>query len=177
MEVEDQTAQDHPRNVKTLFSFYSNYLWNRLSSLLPTSDSNFLGKISSLSRQTVRASSRRRRTACLPLPLPSYSSESFLYDFSSYVAFVLFSVDSNSCQLRGFVLGLFFACNCRVVQKSSGVYDILEDIMGHILLNLHNVEKNLQFWQCRAEVSKSNVAVGCVWNALEGIQLTSLHAL
>ncbi|KAF2291803.1 hypothetical protein GH714_035669 [Hevea brasiliensis] len=39
-----------------------------------------------------------------------------------------------------------------VVKESSVVYDVLEDIMEHIFVNLHSVEKNLQFWQSRAEV-------------------------
>ncbi|KAF2291799.1 hypothetical protein GH714_035657 [Hevea brasiliensis] len=40
-----------------------------------------------------------------------------------------------------------------VVKESSVVYDVLEDIMEHIFVNLHSVEKNLQFWQSRAEGS------------------------
>ncbi|XP_058008921.1 protein DGS1, mitochondrial isoform X3 [Hevea brasiliensis] len=40
-----------------------------------------------------------------------------------------------------------------VVKESSVVYDVLEDIMEHIFVNLHSVEKNLQFWQSRAERS------------------------
>ncbi|XP_065879101.1 protein DGS1, mitochondrial isoform X2 [Euphorbia lathyris] len=118
--VEDHSAQQDPKGVKALVSFYSNYLWNRLASLLPHSDSTFLGRISKLSRQTARATSRRRRSACLPLPLPSYSPKSPL-----------------------------------VVKNLSGIYDVLEDMMDSILLNLHNVETNLHFWESRAKGSGS----------------------
>ncbi|KAG7555025.1 Nuclear control of ATP synthase 2 [Arabidopsis suecica] len=54
-------------NVGELVPFYSSYLWNRLASLLPTSNSIFLGKISNLYRQTVS----RKRSISFPLPLTS----------------------------------------------------------------------------------------------------------
>lgn len=41
--------------------------------------------------------------------------------------------------------------------ESSGVYDVLEDILEHVFFNLHNIQKNLQFWQSRAEVSKPRI--------------------
>ena len=34
------------------------------------------------------------------------------------------------------------------------VLDVLEDILEHVFQNLHDIQKNLQFWQSRAEVSK-----------------------
>jgi nuclear-control-of-ATPase protein 2 len=42
----------------------------------------------------------------------------------------------------------------RVMTEASRVYEVLEDILEHIFLNLHNIQKNLQFWQSRAEVSR-----------------------
>lgn len=39
--------------------------------------------------------------------------------------------------------------------EDSRVLDILEDILEHLFQNLHNIQKNLQFWQSRAEVSRS----------------------
>ncbi|WCJ20566.1 dgd1 suppressor 1 [Euphorbia peplus] len=39
--------------------------------------------------------------------------------------------------------------------KSSRIYDVLEGLIGQILLNLHNVDESLQFWQCRAQDSNS----------------------
>ncbi|WCJ20565.1 dgd1 suppressor 1 [Euphorbia peplus] len=115
------TSEQNPKqDVKTLISFYSNYLWNRLATIIPSSNSNLLRKISKLSRQTARATSTRRRSASLPLPLPSHFPQPSL-----------------------------------VVNKSSGIYDVLEDMMDHILLNLHKVEKNLEFWQSRAGGSDS----------------------
>uniref|UniRef100_A0A2N9FXL1 Uncharacterized protein n=1 Tax=Fagus sylvatica TaxID=28930 RepID=A0A2N9FXL1_FAGSY len=106
---------------KTLGSFYSSYLWNRVRSFFPSSSSsNVLGKISNLYRQAARVGSRSHG-ACLPLPLPSNS------------------LDSSSL----------------VMTEVSRVYEVLEDILEHIFLNLHNVQKNLQFWQSRAEGSNA----------------------
>ena len=62
------------RKLRTLFSLYSNYLWNRVISFFPSHGSNFLGKISNMYRQATRARSRR---PCLPLPLPSNSLEPY----------------------------------------------------------------------------------------------------
>ncbi|KAJ8766799.1 hypothetical protein K2173_008353 [Erythroxylum novogranatense] len=39
------------------------------------------------------------------------------------------------------------------VTEPSRLYDVLEDIIQHLIANLHNVQKNLQFWQSRAEGS------------------------
>ncbi|XP_022752416.1 protein DGS1, mitochondrial isoform X2 [Durio zibethinus] len=65
-------GNESSRDVKTLISFYSNFLWNRLSTLIRSSPSIFLQKISNLSRQTTLPISTTRR-AGLPLPLPSNS--------------------------------------------------------------------------------------------------------
>ena len=41
--------------------------------------------------------------------------------------------------------------SCRII-KESRVHGVLEDIREHVLLNLHSIEKNLQFWQSKSEV-------------------------
>ena len=41
---------------------------------------------------------------------------------------------------------------CRFMTKRSRVHDVLEDILERVLINLHSVQKNLQFWQSRAKV-------------------------
>lgn len=41
------------------------------------------------------------------------------------------------------------------MSDTSRVYEVLEDILEHIFLNLRNVQKNLQFWQSRAEGSNA----------------------
>ncbi|KAB1227430.1 Nuclear control of ATPase protein 2 [Morella rubra] len=112
-------VNNESRDVKTLFSFYSSYLWHRLVGFLPSSGSKFLWKFSNFYRRVARAWFRRRRE-CLPLPLPSNSLDSSL-----------------------------------VMTESSGVYDVLEDILEHVFFNLHNIQKNLQFWQSRAEGSNA----------------------
>ncbi|VVB14266.1 unnamed protein product [Arabis nemorensis] len=56
-----------PSNAGDLVPFYSNYIWNRLASLIPTSNSIFLGKFSNLYRQTIT----KKRHISFPLPLPS----------------------------------------------------------------------------------------------------------
>ncbi|XP_056166152.1 protein DGS1, mitochondrial isoform X2 [Syzygium oleosum] len=40
-----------------------------------------------------------------------------------------------------------------VLTEASRVYDVLEDIMAHILSYLHDIQKHLEFWQTRAEGS------------------------
>uniref|UniRef100_A0A5B7BSF1 Nuclear control of ATPase protein 2 n=1 Tax=Davidia involucrata TaxID=16924 RepID=A0A5B7BSF1_DAVIN len=114
--------ENETMDVKTVFSFYSNYLWNRVACFFPSPDSNFLGKISNLYRQTTRATSRRRMGS-LPLPLPSSSLDSFV-----------------------------------VMSEASRVLEVLEDVLEHIFINLHNIQKNLQFWQSRAEGSNARKA-------------------
>lgn len=42
-----------------------------------------------------------------------------------------------------------------VVTEESRAFDVLEDILQNILLNLHNIEKNLHFWQSKAAGSKA----------------------
>lgn len=49
---------------------------------------------------------------------------------------------------------MFYNAASRVMSDASRVYEVLEDILEHTFLNLHNVQTNLQFWQSRAEVSK-----------------------
>ncbi|KAG5238135.1 protein DGS [Salix suchowensis] len=39
--------------------------------------------------------------------------------------------------------------------ESSRVYDVLEDIMGHIFIHLHNIQDHLQFWQPLIEASNA----------------------
>ncbi|KAL3752216.1 hypothetical protein ACJRO7_012948 [Eucalyptus globulus] len=46
------------------------------------------------------------------------------------------------------------SADCSVVlTKASRVYDVLEDIMAHVLSYMHDVQKHLEFWQTRAEGS------------------------
>ncbi|KAK9273459.1 hypothetical protein L1049_018269 [Liquidambar formosana] len=117
--VPHANPENESKNLKTLISFYSNQLWNRVLSFFPSSGSNFLGKISNLFLRIIRARSRKRR-ACLPLPLPSNS------------------LDSSE-----------------VMTEASKVFDVLEDILEHMFLNLRKIQKNLHFWQSRAERSNA----------------------
>lgn len=45
-----------------------------------------------------------------------------------------------------------FLSSCRIVTKESRVNAVLEDALERVLINLHSIQKNLQFWQSRAEV-------------------------
>ncbi|KAB2615287.1 hypothetical protein D8674_021875 [Pyrus ussuriensis x Pyrus communis] len=42
-----------------------------------------------------------------------------------------------------------------VSTEASRVFDVLHDMLEHIFSNLHNIQKNLQFWQSRAEGSNA----------------------
>lgn len=42
---------------------------------------------------------------------------------------------------------------CRVASESNRIFEVLEDIIEHTLINLHIIQKNLLFWQSTAEVS------------------------
>lgn len=107
---------DESRNLITLASLYSNFLWTRVF------NSPFIAKISSLCRQFGRARSRRQKL-CLPLPLPSKSVDSSL-----------------------------------ILTEASRIYDVLEDVFEHIFSNMHNVQKNLQYWLAKAEGSNAQKA-------------------
>lgn len=122
-EEEDETEANKQKGF--ILSVYSHYLRNRLAALFPLSfhdSSDFLSRISNLCVQTGRRVffPRRRRKACLPLPLPSNT------------------LDSSVVRI-----------------ESSRVYDVLEDIMGHIFIHLHNIQDNLQFWQPLIEASNA----------------------
>ncbi|KAL3518787.1 hypothetical protein ACH5RR_021376 [Cinchona calisaya] len=108
------------KDAKALVSFYSNYLWNRLLSLFPNPKLNFLTRISN-----VYHTKRRRRTTCLPLPLPPAS----LPDSPSLIS-----------------------------SEASKIFEVLEDVVECLFLNLHYIQKNLQFWQSRAEGSNAQKA-------------------
>ncbi|KAL4578593.1 hypothetical protein LXL04_014718 [Taraxacum kok-saghyz] len=43
-----------------------------------------------------------------------------------------------------------------MTSETSRVYEVLGDIVEHIFFNLHSVQKNLHFWEARAEGSTSN---------------------
>ncbi|EPS59342.1 hypothetical protein M569_15465, partial [Genlisea aurea] len=74
------------------------------------------------------SSNRRRRKTGLPLPLPSLASAASFEGSSS--------IKSETCK----------------------IFDLLEDIIEQILLNLHCIEKNLGFWQSKAEGSNGRIA-------------------
>ncbi|XP_076922729.1 protein DGS1, mitochondrial-like [Bidens hawaiensis] len=46
----------------------------------------------------------------------------------------------------------------KLTPDASRVHEVLGDILEHIFFNLHSVDKNLQFWQARAEGSTSQKA-------------------
>ncbi|KAH9790352.1 protein DGS1 [Citrus sinensis] len=116
--MEGQSESGAEKDLKTLISSYSNYVWKRVATFFPSSGSNFLGKISILYPQA-----SRKRRPFLPLPLPAHSLDSSV-----------------------------------VMTEACRICDVLEDIMEHIFLNLHNIQKNLQFWQSRAEGSNAQKA-------------------
>lgn len=81
-EEEDETEANKQKGF--ILSVYFHYLRNRLAALFPLSfhdSSDFLSRISNLCVQTGRRVffPRRRRKACLPLPLPSNSLDSSVY--------------------------------------------------------------------------------------------------
>ncbi|XP_021734279.1 protein DGS1, mitochondrial-like [Chenopodium quinoa] len=45
-----------------------------------------------------------------------------------------------------------------ILTEASRIYDVLEDVFEHILSNMHNVQKNLQYWQAKAEGSNAQKA-------------------
>lgn len=80
MEIESGNPRIEPeKDLRTLFSSYSNQVWRRLVGLFPSKhhDSNLLAKFTNFYYRTARSRSWRRRPG-LPLPLPSNSLESTL---------------------------------------------------------------------------------------------------
>uniref|UniRef100_A0A803KMH6 Uncharacterized protein n=1 Tax=Chenopodium quinoa TaxID=63459 RepID=A0A803KMH6_CHEQI len=45
-----------------------------------------------------------------------------------------------------------------ILTEASRIYDVLEDVFEHLLSNMHNVQKNLQYWQAKAEGSNAQKA-------------------
>ncbi|KNA24341.1 hypothetical protein SOVF_016410 [Spinacia oleracea] len=45
-----------------------------------------------------------------------------------------------------------------ILTEASSIYDVLEDVFEHILSNMHNVQKNLRYWQAKAEGSNAQKA-------------------
>ncbi|KAK6138263.1 hypothetical protein DH2020_028010 [Rehmannia glutinosa] len=74
------------------------------------------------------SSKRRRRKTCLPLPLPSAAATA--------------SLDRSSA----------------ITPEACRIFDVLEDIIEQTLQNLHSIQKNLGFWQFRAEGSNAQKA-------------------
>ncbi|KAJ4911946.1 dgd1 suppressor 1 [Raphanus sativus] len=67
MDSQPPANESSPSNTGDLVPFYSNYFWNRVASLIPTSNSILLRKLSNLYRQAFA----KTRRASFPLPLPS----------------------------------------------------------------------------------------------------------
>ncbi|XP_011090262.1 protein DGS1, mitochondrial isoform X1 [Sesamum indicum] len=74
------------------------------------------------------SSKRRRRKTCLPLPLPSAAAAASL-DRSP-------AITTEACRS----------------------FDLLEDIIERTLQNLHSIQKNLSFWQSKAEGTNARKA-------------------
>ncbi|KAL6563725.1 hypothetical protein OROGR_002684 [Orobanche gracilis] len=128
MEVSPRNESPLPTNdAKSLLSFYSNYIYNRLRPFFQITASPadiFFSRI----RNSNVSSKRRRKKTCLPLPLPSAATTASL-DQSS-------AITSEACKIS----------------------NVLEDIIEHTLQNLHSIQKNLVFWQSRAEGSGAQKA-------------------
>lgn len=61
---------------------------------------------------------------------------------------------------------------CRTTSEACRIYEALEDIIEHTLWNLHVIQKNLAFWESRAEVSCILVC-GVVETTMIGYQMAS----
>nr|GMD21431.1 protein DGS1, mitochondrial [Ipomoea batatas] len=47
---------------------------------------------------------------------------------------------------------------CRTASENSRIFNVLENIIEHTFLNLHYIQKNLEFWQSKAEESNARKA-------------------
>ncbi|KAH9741845.1 protein DGS1 [Citrus sinensis] len=92
--MEGQSESGAEKDLKTLISSYSNYVWKRVATFFPSSGSNFLGKISILYPQA-----SRKRRPFLPLPLPSHSLDSSVTILAA--AFVNFCLNIDSYEIIG----------------------------------------------------------------------------
>ncbi|KAI4383709.1 hypothetical protein MLD38_009515 [Melastoma candidum] len=68
-------AEVESKDLKSLISFYSNYIRNRLFGSSPSPDSGYVGKLAGFYRRRFRPRFPKRSSS-LPLPLPPSSSES-----------------------------------------------------------------------------------------------------
>ncbi|GFP97594.1 feruloyl coa ortho-hydroxylase 1 [Phtheirospermum japonicum] len=146
--MELSPRHESPSGSKALFSFYSKYIFNRLRSFFPISVSPadvFLSRI----RNFYGTSKRRRRKTCLPLPLPSAATTASLDQSSAY--------ESTITEPSFFIFFPIFL-PVRITSEACKISDVLEDIIEHALQNLHSIQKNLGFWQSRAEGSSAQKA-------------------
>ncbi|KAF5756534.1 putative nuclear control of ATP synthase 2 [Helianthus annuus] len=122
------TSSPASSNFSSSYQYYSKLLRKRFTGFIPSlSDLKFPEKITFLEN----VSSLFKRTV----------------------------VPSTSRRRRGNCLPLPLPSGAlesfKLTPDAARVYEVLGDISEHIFFNLHSVEKNLQFWQARAEGSTS----------------------
>lgn len=50
-----------------------------------------------------------------------------------------------------------FRITSNVSADTARIHGVLEEIMADVLSNLHDIQKSLDFWRSRAEVSEQNI--------------------
>lgn len=120
-------------DVKTLVSLYSNYLWSSVRNLLPATSSVYpsrlLAGISNIYGGGGGTAAHAPRRRRRKTCLPLPLPNPA-------------SVRSSSSD----------------ASEASRIVYVLEDIIEHIFLNLHYIQKNLEFWQSKAEESNARQA-------------------
>ncbi|CAH9100126.1 unnamed protein product [Cuscuta epithymum] len=128
--MDSGTSASGKKDVKTSVSVYSDYIWNRVRSFFPATSSVF--------------------------------HSSLLAGFSNFYGGT--AVHLTKCRRRKTCLPLPLPNSATIplsstdASESSRIIVVLEDIVEHIFLNLHYIQKNLEFWQSKAEESNARQA-------------------
>ncbi|XP_019197847.1 PREDICTED: protein DGS1, mitochondrial isoform X2 [Ipomoea nil] len=128
----DSPSPAAAKDVKAIVSLYSNYIWTRLRSFLPATSSTYssslLAGISNLYGGGAGGGGATKRRR------------------------------RKTCLPLPLPTSASVSSSSMTASENSRIFIVLENIIEHTFLNLHYIQKNLEFWQSKAEESNARKA-------------------